>query len=94
MSEQKRRNTQRDPFIILGVGINGYRSFMGMLVVLFAVLTVLSLPIMQIYSSGTGYNGELEDYDSQLVKISIGNLLSAEQIQIDNNSQDNKSEKY
>lgn len=75
MTEEARQRIQRDPFLILGLGMYGLRSFLVMLIALFTVLTILSLPIIYIYSTGSGYSRNLQDNNWFLVKISIGNMF-------------------
>lgn len=72
MSAEKRKRIKKDPFLIFGVGITGYRSLLRTMIVLFLAMTLLSLPMIYIYSTGDGY---CEQNVSTVVKITIGNLL-------------------
>jgi hypothetical protein len=44
-----------DPLMLYGYGIVAYRNIIKFLVVVFAILTALSLPMMIMYSQGEGY---------------------------------------
>ena len=74
LTDQQKVMQERDPFLLLGVGINGYRSFLRTFVFLFFALSLLSIPIATVYSTGTGYAFDFSHHDSNLIKISIGNI--------------------
>ena len=57
------------------MGINGYKQFLRQLIQLFAILSILSLPISYVYSTGEGYSrSSIHNQDSSLLKYSLGNM--------------------
>ena len=74
ISVAHQKNADKDPLLQLGVGIYGYRSFLRHLIILFAILTVLSFPIIKIYQSGDGYSRQFCEKDSGVLKWSLGNM--------------------
>ena len=44
-----------DPFLQLGVGLFSLRQFMRTMVLLFGILTLISIPITLTYLDGQGY---------------------------------------
>lgn len=62
---------QKDPFLILGYGINSYFDLLILLCKMFLSISVFSLPILAIYSSGPAFP------DSFVTSLSMGNLGGA-----------------
>lgn len=52
----KSKLADSDPIMKLGYGITAYRNIMWAMIVLFGVLTLLSIPAILIYKSGEGYH--------------------------------------
>lgn len=62
-----------DPIMKLGYGITAYRNIMWAMIVLFGVLTLLSVPAIVIYKGGEGYHLSLAKTVGR-AKFSLGNL--------------------
>lgn len=61
---------EKDPFLLLGYGVNAYFNTMIHLTKMFAVITLFALPIMIIYHKGGAFQGKIN-------KLSMGNLNGA-----------------
>ena len=49
---------KKDPFLLLGEGMNGYRSILRAFIVLYGMLSILAIPIIYIYNQGEGFEPE------------------------------------
>lgn len=65
------KEIQKDPYLLLGYGINAYLQFLLMLSKMFICISLFSLPIYLAYSSGSYF----KDQNSYLIsKFLLGNL--------------------
>ena len=47
---------RKDPFVLLGYGINAYFDILYYLLACFTMLTIFSLPIYYLYASESGFS--------------------------------------
>ena len=66
---ENEQNIQEDPYLILGYGVEAYMDIMISLAKLYAMLTIISIPLILIYIQGSALDG------SSLA--TLGNLGSA-----------------
>ena len=52
----------KKPFITFGYGISAYLTFLYNLILIFTILTILSIPIMLIYYDAGGYKAEFTKF--------------------------------
>ena len=64
------KGEKRDPFERHGFGMMQYRNFMGGLRLVFLLMTLLTIPMMKIYSTGSAYRYE----SSWFAPFTLGNL--------------------
>ena len=64
---------KEDPFLILGFGLQTYRTTIRSLVVFFFLATIISSPIIFIYANGGGINQD-EQSTSAYGKYTLANL--------------------
>ena len=58
--------------MILGIGLHGYRKFIKVFILLWLALTILSIPTLAIYDSGSIYDSGHVNFKTW--KDTIGNL--------------------
>ena len=63
---------QRDPFILLGYGVNAYFDILYYLCCCFVFVTIFSLPIYSLYSNEIGFSDQ--GISRHLSRYSLGNL--------------------
>ena len=72
MNEVMEKRYQADPFLKLGVGIVMYRKLLRSLVLLFLVLSLMTIPVVSIYKDGKGYQDIM--FYSKYAEYSLGNM--------------------
>ena len=70
VEKEEQKDEKRDPFERHGFGMMQYRNFMRGLRLVFLLMTLLTIPMIKIYSTGSAYRYE----DSWSVGWSLGNL--------------------
>ena len=72
-------NLEKDPYLILGYGVNAYLYLLWELARMFMVVSVIAIPIFAIYSAGVGGKGGafMEDDSYYLSKFTLGNIGGA-----------------
>ena len=73
---QSDREIEEDPFLILGYGVNAYLFMLQELARMFAVISLLAVPLFVIYALGvSGRVGAFSEDDSYLLsKFTLGNM--------------------
>ena len=71
IKNKMRKYAQKDPYMLFGFGINAFFDMTCLLIALFAILTVLSIPAIAIFASSNG----LENYRNYgMSKFTMGNM--------------------
>ena len=68
---KKLHNTESDPLRELGPGISTYHQFLLLLMTLFMMLTLLHVPVMQVYDK---YEFFRDEGHSFIEMLSLGNM--------------------
>jgi hypothetical protein len=72
MKKKRVERKNDDPLSIYGYGISAYLNIIWVLFLLFTVLSLITIPVLQIYKSGNGFNPEI--LSTKFGQYSLGNL--------------------
>jgi hypothetical protein len=75
LKQKAKNHTEKatdDPLKLYGFGLLAYRNIIYTLFLLFAVLSIIMMPALSIYSKGNGFHPEI--LKTKFAGYSIGNL--------------------